>query len=104
VSIPRQQLQERLQRAGAPAASPAAEEEAPLSRDALTLILLATAVSFVCSIDRAAMSVAILPMSEQFSWDDSTKGVIASAFFAGYMVRGSGFLCARMRVWAGWMG
>jgi len=44
-------------------------------------------VSFICSIDRAAMSVAILPMSEQFQWDDSIKGVVSASFFAGYMVR-----------------
>lgn len=72
-------------------------EEAPLSRDALTLVLLATAVSFICSIDRAAMSVAILPMSEQFHWDDSIKGAVSSAFFAGYMVTNlcGGFLATR---------
>jgi hypothetical protein len=28
----------------------------------------------------------VLPMSEQFSWDDSVKGAVASAFFAGYTV------------------
>lgn len=29
------------------------------------------------------MSVAILPMSEQFAWDDAAKGAVSSAFFAG---------------------
>ena len=37
----------------------ATQDETPLSHDALTLVLLATAVSFICSIDRAAMSVAV---------------------------------------------
>lgn len=32
------------------------------------------------------MSVAVLPMSEQFAWDDAVKGSIASAFFAGYTI------------------
>ena len=70
--------QQAAERGGA-----AAADEAPLSREALTLVLLATAVSFICSIDRAAMSVAILPMGEQFGWDDAAKGSVSSAFFAG---------------------
>ncbi|EFN59932.1 hypothetical protein CHLNCDRAFT_18155 [Chlorella variabilis] len=43
------------------------------------------------------MSVAILPMSDQFSWDDSVKGSVSSAFFAGYMVTNlcGGFLATR---------
>lgn len=32
------------------------------------------------------MSVAILPMSAQFEWDDGVKGAVSSAFFAGYML------------------
>ncbi|KAG7666654.1 hypothetical protein KSW81_000427 [Nannochloris sp. 'desiccata'] len=47
----------------------------------LALIALTSAVSFICSIDRAAMSVAILPMSQTFDWDDGVKGAISSAFF-----------------------
>lgn len=77
-----------LGRRASPAAAPAAEEETPLSREALTLVLLSTAVAFICSIDRAAMSVAILPMSEQFAWDDAAKGAVSSAFFAGERWRG----------------
>ncbi len=37
-------------RRAAPAAAPAAEEEKPLSTEALTLVLLSTAVAFICSI------------------------------------------------------
>lgn len=111
VAVPRQQLQERygVTLADAePLASPrrldpshqqqqAAAQDNPLSRDALVLVLLATAVSFICSIDRAAMSVAILPMSDAFGWDDSVKGSVSSAFFAGYMVTNlcGGFLATR---------
>ncbi|KAI7839971.1 hypothetical protein COHA_006292 [Chlorella ohadii] len=84
-------------RRAAPAAAPAAEEEKPLSTEALTLVLLSTAVAFICSIDRAAMSVAILPMSEQFAWDDAAKGAVSSAFFAGYMITNlcGGFLATK---------
>jgi hypothetical protein len=60
--------------------------DTPWSSQALALVLLSTACAFICNIDRAAMSVAVLPMSEQFSWDDSVKGAVASAFFAGYTV------------------
>lgn len=63
----------------------------------LALIALTSAVSFICSIDRAAMSVAILPMSQTFDWDDGVKGAISSAFFAGYMVTNlcGGYLATR---------
>ena len=47
------------------------------------LVGLSTLVALVCSIDRAAMSVALLPMSTEYLWDDSTKGLISSAFFLG---------------------
>ena len=43
-------------------------------------------LSFViCNIDRINLSVAILPMAQQYSWNESTKGLIQSAFFLGYM-------------------
>ncbi|KAI8462854.1 MAG: major facilitator superfamily domain-containing protein [Monoraphidium minutum] len=40
----------------------------------------------ICAIDRAAISVAILPMSDEYGWSDTTKGAINSAFYAGYTV------------------
>jgi hypothetical protein len=54
------------------------------------LVLLSALVAVICSVDRAAISVTILPMSAEFLWDDSTKGLISSAFFIG-----CGFLLAR---------
>lgn len=43
-------------------------------------------LSFViCNIDRINLSVAILPMSKQYNWSSSTKGLVQSAFFAGYI-------------------
>jgi ACS family sodium-dependent inorganic phosphate cotransporter len=38
----------------------------------------------LCYADRANLSTAILPMAEQYGWDDAFKGVVLSAFFAGY--------------------
>lgn len=87
---PQQQPQQRVQQ-------PQQQEETSLSLEVLSLVALSTAVAFICSIDRAAMSVAVLPMSEQFHWDDSIKGAVSSAFFAGYMVTNlcGGYLATR---------
>lgn len=85
-SLQRQQQQQQTQ-----------FQETPLSAEALWLVLLSTAVAFICSIDRAAMSVTILPMSEQFQWDAAVKGAVSSAFFAGYTVRGGSVLYAGVR-------
>lgn len=72
-------------------------EDDAIGRDVLLLIGMITAVSFVCSVDRAAMSVTILPMSEQFGWDSSVKGAVSSSFFAGYMITNifGGYLATR---------
>jgi len=71
--------------------------EIDISVSPLALIALTSAVSFICSLDRAAMSVAILPMSQTFDWDDGVKGAISSAFFAGYMITNlcGGYLATR---------
>ena len=72
-------------------------EEDAIGKDVLLLVGLITAVSFVCSVDRAAMSVTILPMSDQFGWDSSVKGAVSSSFFAGYMITNifGGYLATR---------
>jgi hypothetical protein len=41
-----------------------------------TVVGLSALAALICSVDRAAISVAILPMSEQFHWSDSTKGAV----------------------------
>ena len=50
------------------------------------VVALCAAVSLICSIDRASISVAIVPMGEQYGWSDSAKGSISSAFFAVYTI------------------
>lgn len=74
-----------------------AVEEESIGRDVLLLIGMVTAVAFVCSVDRAAMSVTILPMSQQFGWDSSVKGAVSSSFFVGYMITNifGGYLATR---------
>lgn len=54
--------------------------------DYKVVVGLCAAVSLICSIDRASISVAIVPMAEQFGWSDSVKGAISSSFFVGYTV------------------
>jgi hypothetical protein len=45
-------------------------------RQWITVVGLSALVALICSVDRAAISVAILPMSEEYGWTDSTKGAI----------------------------
>lgn len=59
------------------------EEKTP---DWKLVVGLCAAVSLICSIDRASISVAIVPMAEQYGWSDSAKGAISSSFFAGYTI------------------
>jgi ACS family sodium-dependent inorganic phosphate cotransporter len=61
-----------------------------------TVVALSAMAALICSIDRAAISVAILPMSEEYGWSDSTKGAVNAAFYAGYTVTNlaGGYLAA----------
>jgi len=61
-------------------------EELTLPTQALTIVVLCFLVTVICALDRAAMSVAILPMSVEFQYSDSDKGVVSSAYFWGYVV------------------
>ena len=47
--------------------------------------MLSTAlILFLCTIDRINLSVAILPMAQQFAWSPATCGLIQSSFLWGY--------------------
>jgi ACS family sodium-dependent inorganic phosphate cotransporter len=41
--------------------------------------------TFICYIDRVNMSVAIIPMAEEFQWGQTTRGIVLSSFFYGYL-------------------
>lgn len=43
-------------------------------------------VILLCALDRVAISVAIIPMSLELGYSESTKGIISSVFSLGYMV------------------
>lgn len=51
-----------------------------------TVVLLCFFSTFICYIDRVNISIAIIPMAEQFGWSDTERGLVMSSFFAGYMV------------------
>eukprot|EP01025_Chloroclados_australasicus_P039277 TRINITY_DN4059_c0_g2_i1.p1 TRINITY_DN4059_c0_g2~~TRINITY_DN4059_c0_g2_i1.p1 ORF type:complete len:491 (+),score=64.78 TRINITY_DN4059_c0_g2_i1:26-1474(+) len=49
-------------------------------------VVFPTALSLLlCNMDRICLSVAILPMSQQFQWTESVQGLIQSAFLWGYL-------------------
>jgi len=50
------------------------------------LIFLSTLAVIICYIDRVNISVAIIPMQEQFGWSESQVGLIFSSFYLGYML------------------
>lgn len=48
-------------------------------------LLLTTSLAFViCNMDKVNMSVAIIPMSQQYGWAATTSGLVQSSFFWGY--------------------
>ena len=62
-----------------------------------SVILMCFAATFVCYIDRVNISVAIIPMAEEFKWDLETQGIILSSFYVGYLIMQvmGGFLADR---------
>ncbi|VVB06799.1 unnamed protein product [Arabis nemorensis] len=50
------------------------------------IVLLCFASFLLCNMDRVNMSIAILPMSQEFSWNSATVGLIQSSFFWGYLL------------------
>ena len=49
------------------------------------LVALCFVATFICYIDRVNISVAIIPMAEEYGWSGTTKGMVLSSFFIGYM-------------------
>jgi ACS family sodium-dependent inorganic phosphate cotransporter len=49
------------------------------------LVALCFVATFICYIDRVNISVAIIPMAEEYGWSGTTKGLVLSSFFIGYM-------------------
>ena len=58
------------------------------------LVCLCFLSTFICYIDRVYISVAIIPMAEEFGWDQTTRGIVLSSFFYGYLAT---------QVFGGWL-
>ncbi|CAN8071849.1 unnamed protein product [Agarophyton chilense] len=52
----------------------------------LRVVLLCFVSFVICNCDRINISVAILPMAKFYGWNQTTVGVIQSAFFWGYVL------------------
>ncbi|MCC7412500.1 MAG: ACS family MFS transporter [Gammaproteobacteria bacterium] len=50
-----------------------------------TVVGLCFLASFICYIDRVNISVAAIAMKEAFGWTETTKGLVLSSFFIGYL-------------------
>jgi ACS family sodium-dependent inorganic phosphate cotransporter len=63
-----------------------------------TIIALCACASLICYIDRVNISVAAIAMQEDYGWSETTKGLVLSSFFVGYMLfmTPSGWLANRI--------
>jgi ACS family sodium-dependent inorganic phosphate cotransporter len=74
--------------------------------DRYKTVLMTSGAFILCNMDKVNMSVAIVPMSHQYSWNATTSGLVQSSFFWGYALSQmpGGWLAARLtgkRVLAG---
>jgi MFS transporter, ACS family, solute carrier family 17 (sodium-dependent inorganic phosphate cotransporter), other len=51
-----------------------------------TVVFLCSAAVFISYIDRTNISVAAIPMKDEFAWTETTKGFVLSSFFIGYIL------------------
>ena len=49
------------------------------------LVFMSFLAIFICYIDRVNISVAIIPMQQQFGWSEAQVGIVFSSFYFGYM-------------------
>lgn len=88
-SGPRQQTQESTSRTAATADSAAQAPAVPDRSDGKHFwrVVLPTGLTMLlCNMDRICMSIAIMPMAEQFGWSPSVQGHVQAAFLWGYMM------------------
>ncbi|GBG65119.1 hypothetical protein CBR_g49482 [Chara braunii] len=51
-----------------------------------TIVGLCFSAFLLCNMDRVNMSIAILPMAEEYGWDSTIMGLVQSSFFWGYLL------------------
>src|SRR5690606_38545604 len=63
-----------------------------------TVVALSFWAVFICYIDRVNISVAAVAMQDEFGWDETTKGMVLSSLFVGYLALqvASGWLANRI--------
>jgi len=52
----------------------------------LIVVGMSVLAAFICYIDRVNISVAIIPMQEEYGWNNTTKSLVLSSFFIGYVL------------------
>ena len=60
-------------------------EEYVIPKESYFVLIMLFFVSALCSLDRVAMSVAIIPMTSQFNYSEQVKGLISTMFSFGYL-------------------
>ena len=63
--------------------APSSNPSLPGARMILAMTVLAV---YICMIDRIAISIAIIPMTEEQGWSPTVQGAVMSAFFVGYLL------------------
>jgi len=63
-----------------------------------TLVTLLATAFVLCNLDKVNMSVAVIPLAEQFGWSATDKGLVSSSFFWGYALTQipAGFVASRL--------
>lgn len=54
-------------------------------RQRYSVVVMSALAVFVCYIDRVNISIAIIPMAEEYGWDAGMQGIILSCFYFGYL-------------------
>lgn len=60
------------------------KEDNNTSKERGLILLGLTLAMILSSLDKVNMSVALVPMAEEFGWSGTTKGLVSSSFFWGY--------------------
>jgi ACS family sodium-dependent inorganic phosphate cotransporter len=50
------------------------------------VVLMCFAANVICYLDRVSMATAAVPMADHYGWTATTKGLVLSSFFIGYML------------------
>jgi ACS family sodium-dependent inorganic phosphate cotransporter len=79
-------------------ASSTQDDAKTLQRETWLMMGLLWIVALLSALDRVAMSVALVPMSDEFGFSDTVKGSISSLFSVGYglMILPAGLLVANL--------